>query len=98
MNSVSAGAVPFQPGRANGRTAGPSPKQKGGQGVVSPDGLPPFLASDNLKPFVSEDLKRATVPVVFRSPPTGKGHGVFRGLPMTQAQRLDLYRRVMQFQ
>jgi hypothetical protein len=54
---------------------GRSRKQKGGQNLISPDGLPPFLASDNLKPFVSEDLKQATVPVVFRSPPTGEGRG-----------------------
>src|SRR5205823_3879614 len=52
-----------------------SPKQKGGQNLVSPDGLPPFLASDNLKPFISADLKQATVPVLFRSLPTGEGRG-----------------------
>lgn len=54
---------------------GRSAKQKGGQSLSSPDGLPPFLASDNLKPFVTEELKQATVPILFRAPPTGEGRG-----------------------
>jgi len=45
---------------------GRSPKGKGGQVVDSPDGLPPFIAADNIKPFVSEELRRSTAPIVFR--------------------------------
>ena len=36
--------------------------------------LPAFLASDNLKPFISEDLRRASEPIIFRSP-RGGGKG-----------------------
>jgi hypothetical protein len=36
--------------------------------------LPAFLFSDNLKPFISEDLRRATEPIIFRSP-RGGGKG-----------------------
>ena len=46
---------------------GRSRKGKGGQIVASPDGLPPFLAADNLRPFISEELKHATAPYVYRS-------------------------------
>src|SRR5688572_34739 len=46
-------------------------KAKGGQGSVrlskSVDGLPPFLAANNLKPFINEKLRESTTPVVFRS-------------------------------
>jgi len=31
------------------------------------DGLPAFLSADNLKPFISEELRRASAPIVFRS-------------------------------
>jgi len=46
---------------------GRSGKGKGGQVVSSPDGLPPFVAADNLKQFITTDLRRATVPIVYRS-------------------------------
>jgi hypothetical protein len=46
---------------------GRSPKGKGGQIVSSPDGLPPFLAAENLRPFISEELRLATVPYIYRS-------------------------------
>jgi hypothetical protein len=46
-------------------------KAKGGQGSVrltsSVDGLPPFLAAQNLQPFVNEKLRESTTPIVFRS-------------------------------
>jgi hypothetical protein len=46
-------------------------KAKGGQGSVrltnSVDGLPPFLAANNLKPFINEKLRESTTPIVFRS-------------------------------
>ncbi len=50
---------------------GRSVKPKGS----SPDGLPPFLVSEVLKPFISEELKRATVPITFKTPRTGTGRG-----------------------
>jgi len=46
---------------------GRSPKGKGGQIVASPDGLPPFLAAENLRPFISNELRQATLPAVYRS-------------------------------
>lgn len=46
---------------------GRSRKGKGGQIVASPDGLPPFLAAENLRSFVSEELRQATVPYIYRS-------------------------------
>jgi hypothetical protein len=46
---------------------GRSRKGKGGQIVSSPDGLPPFLAAENLRPFISGELRQATAPYFFRS-------------------------------
>jgi len=43
---------------------GRSRRAKGSAGAV--DELPPFLAARNLQPFVDEDLRRSTVPVIFR--------------------------------
>jgi P63C domain-containing protein len=46
-------------------------KAKGGQGSVrlagSVDGLPPFLAANNLRPFINTKLRESTTPIVFRS-------------------------------
>ena len=36
--------------------------------------MPPFLASDNLKPSISDDLRESTTPIVFRAP---KGQRAF---------------------
>jgi hypothetical protein len=33
-------------------------------GVV--DDLPPFLAADNLKPFITKDLTQSTTPILYR--------------------------------
>lgn len=49
------------------------PRGGSSQGTAG-DGLPAFLFSDNLKPFISDDLRRATEPIVFRSP-RGGGKG-----------------------
>ncbi|UCC28778.1 MAG: P63C domain-containing protein [Phycisphaerales bacterium] len=50
-------------------------KAKAGKGSLKlVDGLPPFLAAENLKPFISEDLRESTTPVVFRAP---KGQRAF---------------------
>jgi len=45
-------------------------KAKGGQGsrqMMRIGGLPPFIAAENLQPFVSDELRRAATPIVFRS-------------------------------
>lgn len=43
-------------------------KAKGGQGsTLMVDGMPPFLAADNLKDFITNELQEATKPIVFRS-------------------------------
>ncbi|HUU84612.1 MAG TPA: P63C domain-containing protein [Phycisphaerae bacterium] len=50
-------------------------KAKGGKGSLAlVDGLPPFLAAENLKAFISEDLRESTTPIVFRAP---KGQRAF---------------------
>ncbi|MBW3599112.1 MAG: P63C domain-containing protein [Planctomycetes bacterium] len=47
---------------------GRAAKAKGGTGSkLMVDGLPPFLAPANLKPFISEELRQSTTPVVFRN-------------------------------
>ncbi len=50
---------------------GRNPKAKAGTGSVrlskSVDGLPPFLAAENLRPFITEKLRESTTPIVFRS-------------------------------
>ncbi len=54
---------------------GRATKAKGGKGseslVARDDALPPFLAAENLEPFVSNELREAAVPVRFRSPRSG---------------------------
>jgi hypothetical protein len=39
---------------------------KAGTGILSGDGLPPFLQAEQLKPFISEELRLATTPILFR--------------------------------
>lgn len=39
------------------------------------DDLPPFLATENLKPFISKELKDSTTPIPFRTPTGGKAYG-----------------------
>jgi hypothetical protein len=40
------------------------------------DGMPPFLAAANLKPFIHHELSGSTAPVLFRNPTTGtRGFG-----------------------
>lgn len=59
-------------------TLGRAPKAKGGQGsqrLMRVGGLPPFLAADNLAPFISDDLRRAAMPVVFRTKRGNKAYG-----------------------
>ncbi|MGH9867346.1 MAG: P63C domain-containing protein [Candidatus Polarisedimenticolia bacterium] len=43
-------------------------KAKGGKGsVLMVDGLPPFLAAENLRPFISDELLQSTTPIMFRT-------------------------------
>lgn len=49
---------------------GRSTKPKGRSQQAS-DGLPPFLATISLKPLITEEIIAATVPVIFRTPPSG---------------------------
>lgn len=46
---------------------GRAKKAKAGTGSFTVDGLPPFLAADNLKPFISDDLRQSTTPIFFRN-------------------------------
>lgn len=58
-------------GRAN--------KAKGGKGAAivenSLDKTPSFLAANNLKPFISDELQEATTPIAFRTPLGQKAFG-----------------------
>lgn len=56
---------------------GRAAKAKGGTGserMAIVGGLPPFLAAENLHPFISDDLRRAATPIIFR---TTKGNKAF---------------------
>lgn len=46
--------------------------------------VPPFLAANNLKPFISEDLRRSFSPIKFRSP----GYGGLSGVSLGYAAEL----------
>ena len=53
-------------------------KAKGGQGserMILKGGLPPFLAAENLEPFISDELRQAATPVVFRTLRGGRAYG-----------------------
>ena len=55
------------------------------------DGLPPFLAAENLKPFMSKDLIESTRPLVFRLPSGVKAFGYDAALlPMVCEVYLNL--------
>ena len=69
-------------------------KAKGGKGsrrlATEVDGLPPFLAAENLEPFVSDDLRKASNPVVFRTRKGGIAYGYdAKLLPLV----CDVYRK-----
>lgn len=42
-------------------------KAKGKTGSFAVDGLPPFLAAENLTPFISDDLRESTTPIFCRN-------------------------------
>jgi hypothetical protein len=49
---------------------GRNPRPKAGTGTMrlsTVDGLPPFLAVDNLKPFINDKIRESTTPIIFRS-------------------------------
>ena len=50
-------------------------KAKGGTGSFAVDGMPPFLAADNLMPFISDDLRESTTPVFFKAVSGGRAAG-----------------------
>lgn len=55
---------------------GRAAKAKAGTGSLKlVDGLPPFLVAENLKPFISDDLKQSTTPIVFRTVKGGRAFG-----------------------
>ena len=39
------------------------------------DGIPPFLAAENLRPFITDDLLESTTPIVYRSLSGGRAYG-----------------------
>lgn len=52
---------------------GRAAKAKAGTGSTElVDGLPPFLAANNLKPYVTDNLRQSTTPVVFRTHEGGR--------------------------
>jgi hypothetical protein len=59
------------------KTVGRAGKAKGGRGssALSVDGLPPFLAAENLLPFISDELRQAAQPIAFRTQSGGRGYG-----------------------
>lgn len=69
-------------GRAAKAKAGTgSERLAGAEAIVN--GLPPFLAAENLSPFISEELREATTPIVFRNSKGKKAYGYdARLLPM----------------
>lgn len=48
---------------------------KGGAGVTYADGMPPFLSASNLIPFISDELRQATAPILFRTPDGLRAYG-----------------------
>jgi hypothetical protein len=58
---------------------GRSARPKGGTGTrrltAGAEGLPPFLSAANLQPFISDELRQSTTPIVFRNKLGGRGIG-----------------------
>lgn len=65
-------------GRAAKAKAGTGSKQMLDNEQV--DNLPPFLAANNLKEFIDQDLRRSTTPVVYRTLTGGRAYGYEAGL------------------
>ena len=59
-------------------TLGRAGKAKGGEGsaqMLRTGGLPPFLAAENLQRFVSDELRQAATPVVFKTKRGKRAYG-----------------------
>jgi hypothetical protein len=56
------------------RAIGRSGKPAKGRGSVV-EKVAPFLALNNLRPFVNKDLERSTFPIVFQPPKGGRAYG-----------------------
>lgn len=54
---------------------GRAPKAKGGHGATITDNPPSFLAAQNLRPFVSDDLHQSTTPIPFQTQEGGRAFG-----------------------
>src|SRR5437870_7806030 len=57
---------------------GPAPQAPGGRGSarkMRQGGLPPFLAAANLEPFLSDEVRQAATPLVFRTVSGRKAYG-----------------------
>jgi hypothetical protein len=54
---------------------GRSARPKGGTGIMLIDGLPPFLSAENLKPFITDEIRESTTPIVFWSMSGRRAYG-----------------------
>jgi len=55
---------------------GRAAKAKAGTGSLKlVDGLPPFLVAENLNPFITDELRQSTTPIVFRTVKGGRAFG-----------------------
>jgi hypothetical protein len=55
---------------------GRAAKAKAGTGSsLLVDGMPPFLTASNIKPFISEDLRKSATPILFRTVSGGRAYG-----------------------
>jgi len=76
------------------KAIGRAGKAKAGTGSVKlVDGVPPFLAARNLRPFISDNLRESTAPIVYRPLYGGKAYGYKAELlPMVCQVYLDAKR------
>jgi len=56
-------------------TAGRSgrPAGRGGEPIV--EQIPPFLVAKNLNPFIPQELRESSKPIIFRTAPVGSADG-----------------------
>ncbi len=52
-----------------------TPKAGTGSGFASVDNMPPFLAAINLKPFISDELRQSTMPILFKTKDGRRAYG-----------------------
>ncbi len=75
--------------RAIGRSR--SPKAGTGSASVDVDDMPPFLAAENLKPFITAELQQSTTPMLYRTINGARGFG-YNALLLPQV--CDVYLRL----